>query len=169
MKLIGAFFCVAACLLFGLAFLENEKRKMQAYNGLSNALMLIKTELCASLPPLAELMKQAAESSVGCVKAFFQIVLDEFYKIGETEFAEIWNEAAEESFDLFTQEQLKMLFLPGMLLGKSAGETQAEALEAAALYFRAELNKKEEKMSGSRKLAIGLPVCAGLLIVILLC
>ena len=168
MKLTGALFCVTAFLFAGFSYLETEKRKLKACSGLSDALTVMKNELCAKLLPLKELTERASESSQGCVKLFFEKVLDDFGRIGEEDFSAIWNRTAEESFAFLTPEQLGMLCRPGTVLGKSAGETQTEALEATALYFRAEAERIKEKLPEIRKLAIGLSACMGLLTVIAL-
>ena len=169
MKLTGAFFCVAAFLLSGLGYLEKEKKKMRAYSGLAEALTVMKTELCAGLPPLSELIRRASDCSEDCVKKFFQTVLRGFELIGEKDFSAVWSEAAEECFPFFPQEPLRRLCLLGTVLGRSAGETQGELLESTAAFFRAEEKKMKEKMPGIRKLAIGLSACAGFLTVIALC
>ena len=169
MKGIGAVFCVAAFLLSGGAYISNEKKKMRAYYGISDAFMLMKSELRSTLTPLPALTERVLSGSEGCVKSFFQNVLNGFESIGKKDFSLIWNEAAEESFEWLSPEQYRMLCFPGSVLGKSVSETQTEALESAALFFRAEAERKKEKMPGIRKLAIGLSFCAGLLTVITLC
>ena len=169
MKSIGAVLCVAAFILTGNSYLMDEKKKIKTYYGLSEAFMVMKTELDAKLLPLRELTERAGESSEGCVKAFFLAVLKAFEIIGEKDFAVIWEESARESFPWMNAEQNRMLCFPGTVLGKSAGETQAESLESASLYFRSEAEKKKEKMPEIRRLAIGLSFCGGLLAVITLC
>ena len=168
MKSIGAVFSVAAFLLWGFSYINEEKRKMKAYYGLSDAFLIMKNELCATLTPLYSLTERALSGSEGCVKSFFQNVLNGFESIGKKDFSLIWNEAAEESFEWLSPEQYRMLCFPGSVLGKSAGETQAQALEGASSYFRAEAEKKKEKMPEIRKLAIGLSACAGLMTVLTL-
>ena len=168
MKLTGALFCVTAFLFAGFSYLETEKRKLKACSGLSDALTVMKNELCAKLLPLRELAERAEDSAEGCVKLFFRSILDDFDRIGERDFSEIWKKAAEESFAFFSTEQLEKLCRPAALLGKSAGETQAEALEETALYFRTEAERIKGKMPERRKLAIGLSACMGLLMVIVL-
>lgn len=168
MKPTGALLCAASFLLLAIDYLKEEKRKLRAYSALADALVMMKTELCAKLLPMLELTKRAEETSEGCVKLFFQNVLNDFDRIGEKELSEVWNEAARESFGFFSQEQFRVICLPGTVLGKRAVETQAEALENSALYFRSEAEVKKEKMAGEKKLALGLSACAGLLTVIVL-
>ena len=169
MKYIGALFCVAAFVIYGFAYLENEKKKMRSYSALAEAFVIMKNELYAKLPPLPELIRRSAGDSEGCVQQFFRKVLGGFSKIGEKDFSAIWNEAAGESFPFFTAEQLGRLCRLGRLLGQSACETQEEALENTAALFLREAEKMKEKMPGTGKLALGLSACAGLLTVIVLC
>ena len=168
MKLIGAILCIAAFLLSGTVSLENEKRKAEAYGGLSAAFTNMKNELCAKLLPLTELTARAEESSEGCVKQLFKRVLRGFDEIGEKDFSVIWNEAVRESFPFFTQEQRRALCQPGAVLGQSAGETQRDCLENTAAFFKAEEMKMKESLPGTEKLALGLSACAGFLTVIAL-
>ena len=169
MKYIGAFFCVAAFMLSGLIYLENEKKKMRSFSGLSETFRIMKNELRAKLPPLSELIRQSAESSADGVQPFFQKVLSGFDEIGEKDFSAIWNEAAGESFPFFSGEMLGRLCQLGTVLGQTAGETQGDILENTAAFFEAEEKKMKEKMPGTRKLALGLTACAGFLTVIALC
>ena len=169
MKYIGALLCVAAFILSGFNYLENEKKKTRAFSGLSEALAIMKNEICAKLPPLSELIRRSAGDSEGCVQHFFRKVLSGFSEIGEKEFSAIWNEAAGESFPFFTAEVRGKLCRLGTVLGQSACETQEEALENTAAFFRREAEKMKEKMPGTGKLVLGLTTCAGFLTVIILC
>ena len=169
MKYIGALFCASAFVFAGFVYLENEKKKMRAYSGLSEALVIMKNELGAKLPPLSELIRRSAENPEECVKRFFQRVLSGFSEIGDKNFSMIWSEAAGESFPFFTAEPLGKLCRLGTVLGQSACETQEEALENTAAFFRAEAEKMREKMPGTGKLALGISACAGFLTVIVLC
>ena len=169
MKYIGALFCASAFVFAGFVYLENEKKKMRAYNALSETFMIMKNELRAKLPPLSELIRQSAENAEECVQRFFQKVLSGFAEIGEKDFSAIWSEAAGESFPFFTAEQLGKLCRLGTVLGQSACETQEEALEDTSAFFRREAEKMKEKMPGTGRLALGLSACAGFLTVIVLC
>jgi len=169
MKLIGAVLCVFSFLFLAASYLNEEKRKMREYSGLSDALLLMKSELCARSFPMITLIGRAEETSEGCVKKFFRCVFEGFEKIGEKDFAQVWNGAAKENFAFFTPEQMRMICLPGTVLGKTAIETQSAALENSAMYFHAEAESKKEKMESEKKLTLGLSACAGLLTVIVLC
>lgn len=169
MKLTGAVLCVFSFLFLATSYLKEEKRRTRTLSGLSYALMLMKTELCAKSFPMHTLTGRAAETSEGVVKQFFCCVLEGFEKIGEKEFSEVWVEAARGSFSFFNPEQLRMICFPGEILGKTAIETQAETLENSALYFRTEAEMKKEKIACKKKLVLGMSACAGLLTVIVLC
>lgn len=166
MKLLGAVMIIFGALCTGISYVESRKDLITKLGELASGLRLLGAEMENSVSPLQELLKKQAEQSRGAVKLFFGSAADSMDSLGEREFCEIWTECAEELIS--DRQVMRELTELGGVLGRYSLERQCEAIEHCAAALEAYADRTRLQLQQTGRLALGLPVSAGALMIILL-
>ena len=168
MKYFGAFLVFCACAGAGAYRAALIRRRARTLAALCSALELLRGEIAGRLSDLPSALGTLSRSSPDPAKRFFADLYAGRGRIGETPFAEIWRECAENDLAVLTQDELARLMDLGAVLGRYDADTQAAAIEGARAGLARECAAAESAESGNVRAALGAGSALGLIVAIAL-
>lgn len=166
MKLLGAVMIIFGALCTGISYVESRKDLITKLDALASALRQLGAEMENSVSPLQELLEKQGMQSRGTVRLFFSSAADSMESLGEREFCEIWAECARKF--IADRQAIRELTELGGILGRYSLERQCKAIEHCAVMLEEYRNRLSLELQQTGRLALGLPVSAGALMIILL-
>lgn len=167
LKLAGAALVVAASGALGAMSAKRLAERAAALAAFQRALELMRSEICARLTPLPEVMALLAGETEEPARSFFALcVLKEREKRGGP-FAAVWSAALASLDGIIGDAGTEAMRELGGTLGRFDAERQGEVIAAAgrrigALLEKAELERARE---GRSRAAIGLAAGAAMAII----
>ena len=159
---------LAACMAAGYTYIQGKKRRIETLVNLCEALELMAGELDMRITPLPELCRLLGEKARGEASAFFKMLSKSLKRLGATEFSQLWREAAESSLKALSGEEQREIERLGKVLGRYALDEQLSAIKACRAALRTGTEQARASYPGERRLGLGLPAAAGILLIITL-
>lgn len=167
MRVLGILLVILGAVLAGEALCRERKRRQRQLRDLIQGLNLMLGELQLHASPLDELLS-LAEGPAGEAGCFFAAVGDSMERLGEESFSEIWRRAAENRLPGLNAASRDELARLGVILGRMDLEAETEAVAACRDALLSQLAAERAELPGFRRLSLGLSVCVGALLAILL-
>lgn len=169
MRLAGAGLIAAACLLACAIYAAEERQRLRELRELAGVLRLMGGEMETRLTPLPELTSILQKKTKGSAKSFLEHLENEMGELGEKDFGEIWEEAAQASFRQLDGEDRESLTKLGNVLGRYSIDIQMEALRDCTDKLEEKVRKNSEAAPARKRVGMGMicAFCALLLIVLM--
>lgn len=167
MKGLGSAMLMLGAFLLG-ARLCRERRKHEALlKDLIQALSFIKGELELRASPISELLEcpGAAEGEAG---AFFASLRAALPQLGERSFAELWFQELRRCLPELAGEEREALEGLGQILGRMDLDTEVQALSTCVACLARRLEEERRNAPNYDRVSLGLCLCSGLLLAIVL-
>ena len=168
-RLLGALLMLAGSASWGFSGVLRLNRRARALAALTEAVGIIKSEVCDRLSPVPELLETLINRADRPADDFFRRVYKKLPKLGKSTFPEIWRQAAEESTALCLKETEKTaLFALGNALGRYGAAEQGRELDYLARRFEGFLRDAEAEKKRDSGMHAALGLAAGVFCVIIL-
>ena len=168
MKLAGSVMIAAACLLYCVLYLGQQKLRARELESIAALLEQMGAELAARLTPLPELIELLGGRVPGPAKDFLARLGTAMSNLGDESFYMIWSRCVKLSFKQLMADELQMLTELGNTLGRYELQRQLQALDVCAGLIRVRAAQYRQELPGKRKLHMGLACASGALLVIVL-
>lgn len=168
MKWVGAAMVLAAASIACLTLLCDQKRRLEAFHSLSEALKILRGELLSRGATISEGIEKAGSASRGVGKELMLAVLAGLRELGERSFSEIWRNALDTCSLEDKPESLEPLAGLGSILGRFDLDAQLKALDACIKRLDELWEAEKKEYPARRKLLISLSLAGGIFLVILL-
>lgn len=166
MKLLGAAMLIIASGTFGYMLVLGEKRRQALVRAMTAALEILRGEISARLTPLPDCFRLLASSGPEPCRGFFTNLLASLDALGETEFARLWDAClAVEDLPPGAAGALSEL---GRTLGRYSAAEQRSAIERCIEQLKFCSREGHDALQQTAKLRIGLPICAAVLLAVIL-
>ena len=139
------------------------RQRIQTLQELNTALELMEGELGTNNLPMPALCHFLSMQTAGAAARFFSQLAEGLGRLGELSFAELWQEAAEASFQNLGRSELETV----VRLGRYELHRQLGAIATCRTALETNLHAARRACPGEQKLTIGLSISAVLLLVIL--
>ncbi len=167
MNVLGLALTTLGCIGFALHDCACRRQRIQTLQELNAALELMEGELGTNNLPMPALCRSLSMQTAGAAARFFSQLTESLDRLGETSFAELWQEAAETCFQNLGRSELETLVRLGGSLGRYELTRQLGAIGACRISLEANLHAARRACPGEQKLTIGLSISAALLLLIL--
>ncbi len=167
MKGLGAVLLILGAFLLGTRLCRERKRHEALLGELVQALTSMKGELQLRSAPLSELLDRPGGAK-GEAAAFFAAVRAALPQLGEKSFAQLWQQELGCCLPDLDREEKEELERLGQILGRMDLEAEVQALSACLTYLSERLAEERRKAPNDRRVSLGLCLCGGLLLVIVL-
>lgn len=166
MKMLGFVMVILSCSVFGLNMARGLSRRGEFLQGLCTALTVLRNELCISLMPVADVLRQLAADERNSASEFFKQCFAELDSEG---FKTAWSAAAlgGKTWGLEVDE-CRILAELGGVIGRYEAEKQRELIDRVITYFENRARLADEEKRRQFKLRAALGVGSGLMIAILM-
>lgn len=168
MKIWGSCAVLVSALWLGISYQRDKHRRIECLRGLCDSIQLLSGELSTRRVPLPELIDFCAVHTKAAPQRFYQCLALAVSQIGDKSFSALWEDAAFACLAELTEEELFELTSLGRTLGRVELSRQLAALEACRHFLTERLRCAEEQYRSGQKLAFGLPISFGALLIILL-
>jgi len=129
MRLVGAALMLAAGLAFGLAGAARLTRHASALEAVSASLVVMESEICSRLTPMAETLALLASASPRPAALLYARASEGMAELGRKTFGEIWSSAVDGTPELLLRgDEAASLRELGLCLGKYDVREQAGAI-----------------------------------------
>ena len=166
MRLLAALMLVAASGAFGYSLVLAEKRRERLVNGMITRLEILRSEISARLSPLPDCFRLLSETGPEACRSFYSSLLDTMDALGEMEFARLWDACL--SVQELPAEAASALSELGKSLGRYSAQEQRSAIERCIERLKFCSAERHEKSQQTARLRLGLPLCAGVLLAVIL-
>lgn len=168
MKLAGAVLILLAGICAGHCLVAERRARIAALGDFIRSLEWMHGEMQLLATPLPELLTQAAGKSGRVSKALFEAITAKLDHLGEESFSSIWQSELPRCCGMLRQEEQEELASLGMLLGRFSLDEQLLAIEHCVRNLSGKREALERSAPSFRRLALGLCVSSGALLVIIL-
>ncbi len=167
-QMIGAALLAAGCGYLGFQAAEGLRRKSRSLRQAAQALKLMERELAIGSPPLMQLLERGAQRSTGPARALLEGCAKGLDRLEQEDFSTLWRRQVAGWKELGGEGQAALLPL-GEILGRYDGQSQREAMAAAAqrLEELAQRGEEEQRRQGRVYQVLGLSGGAFLIILLL--
>lgn len=167
-KYLGAFMILLSGLSLGLGRVMEGRRRIGTLRSVLAALELMQGELGANAAPLPELCTALCRRASPPAEDFFQTLNASLDRLGEEDFAALWDRAAEKELFALKNGELEEIKALGNIIGRYELDAQLSALRAAAAAIRLCLDRALAEYPGERKLGLMLPTALSALLALAL-
>ncbi len=167
MRGIGALLLMGAFLLSGVLSVRSRCARIRCLHELGEAFVWMAGELAGKKLPIPELIRSCSLMANGYARSFYLQLEQSLSQLGSRSFFELWKEAVAQ-LPWLTEGERRELDIPGRELGRAELSRQLAALETAVRFLRTSYEHEESRFQNDRKLCLGLPAAAGVLLLILL-
>ena len=168
MKLLGAAMILTASFCAGIIHSLTKRQRIDNLQEICSALALMEGELGARLTPMPELIRLLAGRAPGQTGAFFSVLSASMDRLGEEDFASLWQMAVRQTMRSMEEAEREELCRLGLILGQYELEKQLAAIRTCMVVLRGGLETAQNKYLTEKKLSLGLPAAAGALLIIVL-
>ena len=167
MKAAGALMVILSCSVFGLSMARELRERAEFLRSLIRLLTLLRNELCASLLPVADVLRLLEENKNEPAHEFFARCREVFESGGLIKAA--WSYAAlgGAAWGLDAEECRALAGL-GEIIGRYEAEKQRELIDRCIAYFEERARLAEEEKRRQYKLRAALGLGSGLMLAILM-
>ena len=166
MRLIAALALVAASGAFGYSLVAAEKRREKLVNAMITSLEILRGEISVRLSPLPDCFRLLSETGPEQCRGFYSSVLAAMDALGDMEFARIWDACL--SAQELPEEAASALSELGKSLGRYSAAEQRAAIQRCIERLGVFGAERREKSQETARLRLGLPLCAGVLLAVIL-
>lgn len=167
-RLVGAALLELGAMALGMCAVEHLRGRVRDLRGLISGIEEMIRELDYRLLPLPELFERASECAQGKASLFFDLCGQGADHLNGRRFYAVWTQAAEAAQMRLEEEDLAILERLGAVLGRYDGDSQREALAAAAGRLARQQSCAEEQSCRLGRIYRVLSFTAGAFLVILL-
>lgn len=167
MRVPGAVLLILGAFLLGAGLCRERRRREDLLRELLQAFSLMEGDLRLCAAPTAELLDRPGQTG-GEAGAFFAAVRAALPQLGERSFAELWRRELRRCLPELDGEDRKELEHLGQVLGRTDLETETQALSACTQYLAQRLEDERGRAANDQRLSLGLCLCGGLMLVIVL-
>lgn len=168
MKLAGVMLTLLGCVSVALTWTRSRKAHLEALDRLAQALERMEAEITAKAVPLPALIAGLAESTAGVAGRFFLALSAALDELGERPFSDLWTETVQSSLPELSREERAAIAELGDVLGRYPIPRQQEALARCRASLQHSLENAHGREREDRRLAWGLALSAGALVMIVL-
>lgn len=168
MKTAGAALLILGAILGASARLKALRQDISALSDVLFMLDIMESELSASASALPVMALALEGRCRGQARAFLRALSAELSKLGEQDFASIWNGCVRNTLPSLEKTELTELERLGAVLGRCELGMQLRAIKRCSEHFRFALELSRRDYPQKQKLSLGLYMGGGLLLTILL-
>ena len=165
---LGLILIAVSAVTMGMTCVRLKSTHIKEMKCICVMLETMQRELDSRLTPLPELFRLLKEKDLGAASFFSGKILEQTERIGRTDFSLLWKECAARSFITLTEQEQSELQRIGEILGKLPADEQIRALKQCHDFLRNELETAFSEYPQSSRLAIGLALSAGAMLMIVL-
>lgn len=168
MKLLGAVLILAACTIWALKQVRQERSRIRELFALYEMLELMQGELESRTLPIPELLDILSHTCSGEAGRFAESLGRQMPSLGELPFSDLWALSVRKCFTWLPENLMHEMTTLGASLGRFELARQCEAIQCCAQSVRREITQRESELPKRRRLALALPMASGGLLVIIL-
>ena len=168
MHSLGLILIALASITAGLTCVRWKAARIKELRSVYSMLEIMQREFDTRLTPLGELFSIIRDKDIGAASLFSVRILEQTESIGQTDFSLIWREGVESSFPALTQQERSVLQRAGEVIGKFSADRQITELKLCHDTMRSVLEAALKDYPQGSRLAIGLSLSAGAMLVIVL-
>ena len=167
-KLFGAVFAIAACLMAGNSYYISKRVHCRSLDAMCLMLRLMRSELSTLGADLRCVLESIAPRLETPASDFALLLSQSMDMLGQQSFEKLWTDCAATCLTALEGEELWALGELGAVLGRYELSQQLCALDACAERLCSMQEKAQSQLTAQRKLSLGLPAAFGIMLVIVL-